>query len=190
MTDQEAITSFREDDDGDLLRSELVTTPDNATLSEELSRFSSSPSQSQSSSCTSITNPFYDGPANPAPSLPVMSAPSAALSISVAHDTSPRQQAIRSNPSVDHVTGSRRISRASGRESSYTGYFPEEDEEEEDHRHPGTLARQESKLQQRVILVWNFGYLATCGGFLQVLQLVNICILKVSHRCTSNFSLP
>ncbi|GFN94884.1 hypothetical protein PoB_002139000 [Plakobranchus ocellatus] len=168
--DDDAITPFRDEEDADFLRSDLVTTPDNTTLSEELSRFSSSPSRSQSSSCTSITNPFYDGPGNPVPPVvPMIPAPpasSAALTIT-SHS---QQPSVYQHSGTTASAGGRRSSRGTRRPSSNPQpSFLEE--AEEFHENP-TLARQESRLQQRVILIWNFGYLATCGGFLQLLQLV------------------
>ena len=141
--DDDVITALREEEEGD-----FVTTPDNTTLSEELSRFSS-PSQSQSSSCTSITNPFYDGP-----SLSVTPVPQALDKVS--------------GPSSQHQPLT--VERRSSRPSTYTVHTEEEEDEEEHHR---GRAMQESRLQQRVILVWNFGYLATCAGFLQLVQLVS-----------------
>ncbi|GFR77886.1 hypothetical protein ElyMa_003980500 [Elysia marginata] len=162
--DQDVITSLREDEDPDFLRSDLVTTPDNTTLSEELSRFSSSPSRSHSSSCTSITNPFYDGLAPPVP--PPALAPRSVVS------AEPTNQGLVQDALASGA--GRRCSRAAQEAAS----FPVVDnldleQEDEVHVRSGEFAdRQTTRLQQRVILVWNFGYLATCGGFLQLLQMV------------------
>lgn len=142
--EEDLISSLKEDEEGDFLRSDLVTTPDNTTISEELSRFSSSPSRSQSSSCTSITNPFYDG----------------LIHHSVSTET-PRQELLSSGDNQESSTA--------GGDGQTSG----EEHDEDMSRTGGSLQQHPtSRPQLGVVVVWNFGHLLTCAGFLQLLQVV------------------
>lgn len=121
------------------------------TVSEELSRYSS-PSQSQSSSCTSITNPFYDGPQNVA--------------------TEVKDEAHRGNRRTSGNTNRRR--NTADEVSNPSSLNSQADQ--------ASRVATEEKLQQRVIIFWDLGYLLTCAGLLQFVQLVSSTNMKVIEK--------
>lgn len=125
------------------------------TVSEELSRYSS-PSHSQSSSCTSITNPFYDGPPNlNEGNLSYIT--NAETADKMAHGNKKVTGSCRTSTSHHKMSAGEGTSTVQG--SHNDRVKPEESEE---------------KVLQRVIITWDLSYLVTCQGFIQFVQLVRI----------------
>ncbi|BFZ19246.1 hypothetical protein BsWGS_22285 [Bradybaena similaris] len=135
------------------------------TVSEELSRFSQS--DSQSSSCTSITNPFYDGPPN------INERRDEAVQGSRRTSGSANR---RKNTADEMMVGSMNQGSTAGRSGS------------------GVLV-VEDKIQQRVIIFWDLGYLVTCAGLLQFIQLVMtsatlVCLVSAGRADGGLLNLP
>lgn len=132
-----------------------------SAVSEELSRFSS-PTGSQSSSCTSISNPFYDGPSS-----------SNNDSGFNPHNGTQHRNSLKRSFCVHNIPDkSFGASRPSNREQIGG---PSSDQNVYRVLTPSSsgLSRDE-KIASKVIITWDPGYLITCFGFLQFLQFVSI----------------
>ncbi|CAL1543962.1 unnamed protein product [Lymnaea stagnalis] len=152
------------------------------TVSEELSRYSS-PSQSQSSSCTSITNPFYDGPQNINESVRNFSTSNRVnvnepkeIAQRVGQRLSLSSHRKRSSVEVNSGAGSSNVQGQGARGNLQSNHV-------------------EEKIQQRVIIVWDLGYLVTCHGFLQFLQMVMttaalVCLVSAGGQEGGLLNLP
>ncbi|CAG5116272.1 unnamed protein product [Candidula unifasciata] len=137
------------------------------TVSEELSRFSSQ-SDSQSSSCTSITNPFYDGPPNI----------NERKDEGVQGNRRTSGSSHRRKNTADDLTAAGSMSQGSAASSSRSGSDVTEE-----------------KIQQRVIIFWDLGYLVTCAGLLQFVQLVMtsatlVCLVSAGKSDGGLLNLP
>ncbi|KAH9509512.1 hypothetical protein Btru_046073 [Bulinus truncatus] len=170
--------------DGDRLCNDADLDNDN-TVSEELSRFSS-PSQSQSSSCTSITNPFYDGPV--------------IVNECLAGNTGIINQSAVVKPKNEVNRGSRRVSSSSHRKKSAAASNAGPTHQtgvpsQSILAGNASINLTDDKVQQRVIIIWDLGYLLTCQGFLQFLQLVMtvaalVCLVSAGGKDGGLLNLP
>ncbi|KAK0047860.1 CKLF-like MARVEL transmembrane domain-containing protein 4 [Biomphalaria pfeifferi] len=160
------------------------------TVSEELSRFSS-PSQSQSSSCTSITNPFYDGP------ITIMSESTSGINASNNQIMSGKLAEVggRINqrlPQSLHRKSSSVTANAGPRQAaSQSTVVPNQIVSGD----APTASQAEEKIKQRVIIIWDLGYLLTCQGFLQFLQLFMtvaalVCLVSAGGKDGGLLNLP
>ncbi|XP_059156711.1 uncharacterized protein LOC131941458 [Physella acuta] len=146
------------------------------TVSEELSRFSS-PSHSQSSSCTSITNPFYDGPPN------LNEGTNSHLSYITNAATTDKMAHGNKKP-----TGSTSHDKINAGEGTSTTV-------QSSHTNRVKPVESEEKVLQRVIITWDLSYLVTCQGFIQFVQLVMtmtalVCLVSAGEKDGGLLNLP
>ena len=131
----------------------VAQTPDDFdhdnTFTEELSRFSS-PALSRSSSCTSITNPFYDGPLETDNMIDSMS--------------SGGDSAVQKTDANGHTLSNH---------EKYTSKKKELSKSLSDIENsmPLTIIKDKRKIND-VVIQCNLGYIKTCAGCLQFLQMV------------------
>ncbi|XP_005091282.1 uncharacterized protein LOC101851099 [Aplysia californica] len=153
------------------------------TISEELSRFSSA-SESQSSSCTSITNPFYEGPSE------ADTTQTSSTSVKTARRTSSsgrrRESGCQMQPCSASCMGHRR--QGSHSHCQTHPMYPPQGARMSAPNH-------EENVEQRVIIVWDLGYLVTCSGFLQSLQLIMtiatlVCLVSSGAKEGGLLNLP
>lgn len=143
-----------------------------SAISEELSRFSS-PSGSQSSSCTSISNPFYDGPTRPSEDGPLNS-----------QDGAQHRNSLRNIIDVHKI--SKRHDSSSSQNPRQAGAGPSSEQTFRVATTTGAHSSKDEKIKSKVIIIWDLGYLLTCYGFLQFLQFAMTLATLITLVCAGS----